>query len=72
MSTATRKRYLVNLVTWESYVQWFEAESAEHAIELAEEDYSNNGDANFHGKGGGIECCDICNEEDVLDGSSSP
>jgi hypothetical protein len=65
MSTNTRKRYLVNLVTWESYVQWFEAESAEHSIDLAEADYSENGDANFHCKGGGIECSDIWREEEV-------
>lgn len=70
MSTnSTRKRYMVNLVTWESYVQWFEADSAEHALEQAEADYSENGDANFHCKGGGLNCCDILREEDVPDGS---
>ena len=68
-TTSNRKRYLVSLVTWESYVQWFEADSDEHAIELAEDDYSDNGDANFHCKGGGINCSDILSEEDVPEGS---
>lgn len=64
---STRRRYLVNLVTWESYVQWFEADSREHAIELAEQDYSDNGDINFKCKDGGLDCSDIWDEEDVLD-----
>lgn len=67
MTAINRKRYLVNLVTWESYVQWFEADSAEHAMELAEQDYSDNGDINFKCKDGGIDCSDIWDEEVVPD-----
>ena len=39
----TRKRYRVCLVSWGSYVQSFDAESAEHAMELAEQDYCEFG-----------------------------
>ena len=66
MNTATkRKRYLVNVVTWSSYVQWIEAESADDDIERAEEDYSDNADENFKHKDGGIDSCAIWEEEEI-------
>lgn len=65
MSTTTRKRYLVNIVTWSSYVQWIEADSDEEAIERAEEDYADNGDENFKHKDGGIESCAIWEEAEL-------
>lgn len=53
---STRKRYLVNLVEWGSYVRWIEADSAEHAIELAEQEFSEHGDSGFTLKDGCVDC----------------
>jgi hypothetical protein len=38
-TTSTRKRYLVNIVEWGSYVRWVEADSSENAMELALHDF---------------------------------
>lgn len=51
-----RKRYLVNLVEWGSYVRWVEADSGEQAIELAEQDFCEYGDADFNRKDGSVDC----------------
>lgn len=56
MSRATRKRYLVNVIEWGSYVRWIEADSAEHATELAEHEFYEYGDANFNRKDGSVDC----------------
>lgn len=64
MSVTTRKRYLVNLVEWSSYVRWIEAESAEHAIERAENDFYEYGDEGFTRKDGSIEC-EVWEEQDI-------
>ncbi|WP_072377281.1 hypothetical protein [Hyphomicrobium sp. NDB2Meth4] len=56
MTTSPRKRYLVNLVEWSSYVRWIEAESAEEAIKRAETDFCEYGDEGFTCKDGSTEC----------------
>jgi hypothetical protein len=55
-TTSTRKRYLVNVVEWGSYVRWIEADSAEAAIELAEHEFYEHGDADFKRKDGSVDC----------------
>lgn len=65
MSTAsTRKRYLVNVIEWGSYVRWIEADSAEAAIELAEHDFYEHGDSSFTRKDGSVDC-DVWEEQDI-------
>lgn len=56
MSATTRKRYLVKIIEWGSYVRWIEAESSEQAIELAEQDFCEYGDADFTRKDGSVDC----------------
>ncbi|AHB50007.1 hypothetical protein W911_05960 [Hyphomicrobium nitrativorans NL23] len=64
MTASTRKRYRINLVEWSSYVRWIEAESAEAAIERAENDFCEYGDEGFTRKDGSIEC-EVWEEEDI-------
>ncbi len=51
-----RKRYLVNVVEWGSYVRWIEAASAETAMERALHDFYEHGDADFNRKDGSVDC----------------
>lgn len=64
MSTTTRKRYLVNVMEWGSYVRWIEADSAEQAIELAEQDFFEHGDSGFTRKDGSVDC-EIWEEDSI-------
>jgi hypothetical protein len=55
-TTSNRKRYLVNVIEWGSYVRWIEADSAEHAMEMALNDFYEHGDADFKRKDGSVDC----------------
>lgn len=55
-TTSNRKRYLVNVIEWGSYVRWIEAYNAENAVEMALNDFYEHGDADFRRKDGSVDC----------------
>ena len=72
MSGNIRKRYLVNLVTWDEYEQWIEASSADEAQERAIEDYAEHGDLHFKLKNANVECMGVWDEDDITANAGTP
>ena len=59
------RRYRVFVTTWSAYEQWVEAKSEDEALEIAEADYDENLDANWHMKNGGLDGFDVLDCEEI-------